>query len=54
MDIYEAIGRRRDVRREFSGEGRELLLAITLEPEKGDVSHEIMLGVPLQVGEFRA
>lgn len=40
--------------RELADEGRELLLAITVEPEKGDLSHEIMVGVPLQVGEFRA
>jgi hypothetical protein len=37
------------------GEGRELLLALTLEPEDSkDVSHEIMIGLPLSVGEFRA
>lgn len=40
--------------RELGDEGRELLLAITLEPEKGDLSHEIMVGVPLQIGEFKA
>jgi hypothetical protein len=37
------------------GDGRELLLALTLEPEDSkDVSHEIMIGLPLSVGEFRA
>ena len=37
------------------GDGRELLLALTLEPEDSkDVSHETMIGLPLSVGEFRA
>lgn len=36
------------------GDGRELLLALTLEPEDGDVTHETMIGLPLSVGEFRA
>jgi hypothetical protein len=36
------------------GEGRELLLAIEMEPEGDAVSHEIMIGVPLEAGEFRA
>jgi hypothetical protein len=37
------------------GDGRELLLARTLEPEDSkDVSHEMMIGLPLSVGEFRA
>jgi Protein of unknown function (DUF2491) len=41
--------------RELSGgEGRELLLALTAEPEDGDVTHETMIGLPLSVGEFRA
>lgn len=41
--------------RELSGgDGRELLLALTLEPEDGDVTHETMIGLPLSVGEFRA
>ncbi len=35
------------------GEGRELLLAIEQEAEGEPVSHELMLGVPLEVGEFR-
>jgi hypothetical protein len=40
--------------RELGDEGRELLLAITQEPEDGDLTHEIMVGVPLAVGEFSA
>lgn len=40
--------------RDLSADGRELLLALTLEPEDGDVTHEIMIGLPLSVGEFRA
>ena len=41
--------------RELSGgEGRELLLALTAEPEDGDVTHETMIGLPLSVAEFRA
>jgi len=40
--------------RELPGEGRELLLAIEQETEDREVSFEIMLGVPLEVGEFRA
>ena len=44
--------------RELSG-GRELMLALEMEPEKApgksaDVSHEIMVGIPLEVGEFTA
>jgi hypothetical protein len=35
------------------GEGRELLLAIEQEEEGQPVSHELMLGVPLEMGEFR-
>ena len=40
--------------RELAGDGRELLLAIDQENEGGDVSFEIMLGVALELGEFRA
>jgi hypothetical protein len=36
-----------------AGEGRELLLAIEQETDGEPVSHELMLGVPLEVGEFR-
>lgn len=40
--------------RELPDEGRELLLAITVEPQKGDLTHDIMIGLPLTVGEFKA
>lgn len=40
--------------RELPGEGRELLLAIEMETEDGEISFEIMLGVPIEFGEFRA
>ena len=40
--------------RELPGEGRELLLAIEMEPEGGDLTHEVMVGIPLEVGEFEA
>ncbi|PZR35693.1 DUF2491 family protein [Caulobacter segnis] len=41
--------------RELSGgEGRELLLALTAEPQDGDVTHETMIGLPLTVAEFKA
>lgn len=41
--------------RELSGgDGRELLLALTAEPEDGDVTQETMIGLPLSVAEFRA
>jgi hypothetical protein len=44
--------------RDLAG-GRELMLALEMEPEKGpgksaDISHEIMVGIPLEVGEFTA
>ena len=31
-----------------------LLLAIEMQPERGDVTHELMLGIPLNIGEFEA
>lgn len=40
--------------RDLPDEGRELLLAITLEPQAGERSHEIMIGLPLSAGEFSA
>ena len=40
--------------RDLAGEGRELLLAIDQENEAGEPSFEIMLGVALELGEFRA
>ena len=44
----------RDLGADLSSEGRELLLAIEMEPEGDAVSHEVMIGVPLEAGEFRA
>lgn len=40
--------------RDLGGDDRELLLAIEMEPEGGDLTHEIMIGIPLNVGEFEA
>jgi len=40
--------------RELPGAARELLLAIEMEPEGGDLTHEIMVGIPLEIGEFEA
>ena len=40
--------------RDLPGEGRELLLAIEMEPEGGDLTHEVMVGIPLNIGEFEA
>jgi hypothetical protein len=40
--------------RDLPAEGRELLLAIEMEPEGGDLTHEVMVGIPLNVGEFEA
>lgn len=40
--------------RDLPGEGREMLLAIDQENEAGEVSFEIMLGIALEAGEFRA
>lgn len=40
--------------RDLPGDGRELLLAIDMETEAREVSFEIMLGVALELGEFRA
>jgi hypothetical protein len=40
--------------RDLPGEGRELLLAMEMEPEGGDLTHEIMIGIPLNIGEFEA
>lgn len=39
--------------------GRELMMALEMQPEdssgkRGEVTHEIMIGIPLEVGEFRA
>jgi hypothetical protein len=40
--------------RELPGDGRELLLALAMEPEGGDMTHEVMIGVPLDIAEFSA
>ena len=40
--------------RDLPGEGRELLLAIEQEAEGGEVTHEVMIGVPLDLAEFSA
>ena len=39
--------------RELSG-GRELMLALEQQPEGGETTHEIMIGIPLEMAEFRA
>lgn len=40
--------------RDLPADGRELLLALEMEPEGGDLTHEIMVGIPLNIGEFQA
>ncbi len=40
--------------REVPPEGQELLLAIAMQPEGGDLTHEIMIGLPLLPAEFSA
>ncbi|MBX3479314.1 MAG: YjfK family protein [Caulobacter sp.] len=40
--------------RELGREGRELLLALSMEPDGGELTHETMVGVPLSMGEFSA
>lgn len=40
--------------RDIGLQGRELLLAIAQETEGGELTHEIMVGVPLALGEFKA
>ncbi|MDO9075985.1 MAG: YjfK family protein [Brevundimonas sp.] len=39
--------------RELAG-GRELMIALEQEPEGGEATHEIMIGIPLDMAEFRA
>lgn len=34
--------------------GRELMLALEQQPEGGETTHEIMVGIPLEMAEFRA
>lgn len=36
------------------GEDSELLLALAMKPERGELTHEIMIGVPLAPGEISA
>jgi hypothetical protein len=40
--------------RDLPGEGRELVLALEMEPQGGDLTHEVMVGIPLDIGEFEA
>lgn len=40
--------------RDIGDDARELLLAIEQQSEAGDVTFEVMLGVALELGEFRA
>lgn len=39
--------------RELAG-GRELMLALEMQPDGGETTHEIMIGIPLEMAEFRA
>jgi hypothetical protein len=39
--------------RELAG-GRELMIALEQQPEGGETTHEIMIGIPLEMAEFRA
>lgn len=39
--------------RDLSG-GRELMMALEQEPDGGEATHEIMIGIPLDMAEFRA
>ena len=40
--------------RDVPPEGQELLLALAMQPEGGDLTHEIMVGLPLLPAEFNA
>ena len=40
--------------RDLQPAGQELLLALAMEPEGGDYTHEIMIGLPLGPAEFTA
>ncbi|CAN5242087.1 YjfK family protein [soil metagenome] len=49
----------RELAQDGEGVGRELMLALEMQPEdargkRGDLSHEIMIGIPLEMAEFRA
>ena len=39
--------------RDLAG-GRELMIALEQQPEGGETTHEIMIGIPLEMAEFRA
>lgn len=39
--------------RDLAG-GRELMLALEMQPDGGETTHEIMIGIPLEMAEFRA
>jgi hypothetical protein len=39
--------------RDLAG-GRELMLALEMQPDGGEITHEIMIGIPLEMAEFRA
>ena len=39
--------------RDLAG-GRELMLALEMQPDEGETTHEIMIGIPLEMAEFRA
>ena len=39
--------------RDLAG-GRELMIALEQQPEAGETTHEIMIGIPLEMAEFRA
>lgn len=39
--------------RDLAG-GRELMLALEMQPDGGEITHEIMVGIPLEMAEFRA
>jgi hypothetical protein len=40
--------------RPLEPDGSELLLALAMQPEGGDLTHEIMIGLPLLPAEFTA
>jgi hypothetical protein len=40
--------------RDLAPDGQELLLALAMQPEGGDLTHEIMVGLPLLPAEFSA
>ena len=40
--------------RDLAPEGQELLLALSAQPERGETTHDIMIGLPLSPAEFTA